>query len=212
MTGCTRPLAGALDLVIPFVSTDETRPHLVRPARYAGHVVATDGHTMGVARYDGEGSDPARELDKSAYTPPPWDVVLPRDLKCVGEVTRSSLVSFAHFPAKWNTFVTLGNRTALINAIIPARTGKHGKVLAPKVVMVTRSPLEGFELTLKKEVGADVGYFWRCFELATMGRMPACYVHIDGPLDPIVFAPDVCSTKDDLFMQGSFAIMMPVRL
>lgn len=206
-----RTLSSAVDLVAPFASTDETRPHLCKPARHAGHVVATDGHTMGVARFDGEGHDLVRTNPGSEG--PPWQQVTPAAPVCVGKITRSAIEPLRHFPAKWLVIVTLApDGHAHFEAVIPARTGKHGKVRGLKVVVVKRSALDGFEnLRVAQPIGVNAAYLVRCFDLATMGVMPSCYVHATGALDPLVLAPEMCTTRDALIACPQFAITMGVH-
>ena len=207
-----RNLDAAIEIVSPFVSTDETRPNLRKPARHAGHVVGTDGHTLAAARFDGEGYDLVRTIPGSEG--PPWTYVIPAAPRYVGEITRSAVEPLRHFPAKWLTVLTLDvHGTAFIQAAIPQRISARGKVLAPRIVTVKRSAVDGFEaLIVAEPVGVDVDYFVRCFDLATLGYAPSCYVHAAGPLDALVFAPEPCDTRDKLIACAQFAVTMPVRL
>lgn len=209
-----RNLSAALDLVEPFASTDQTRLHMVKPARHAGHVVATDGHTLAAARYDGEGTAPTRTLDTSHGPPPPWTAIIPAAPKAIGEICKSDVEAFFHYPAKWWVCATIGVDGAItVEAKIPERIHqKTKKVLASSVCMVPRVVVARTNLRPKEPISLDASYVARCFELATMGVQPSCYIMAAGPLDPVVFAPDTAPARDGLIALDRFAIMMPMRM
>lgn len=207
-------LAEALDLVEPFVSTDDTRPHLCKPARHSRHVVATDGHTMGVVRFEErEPDDRQRCLDMTQHNAPSWEYAVPSDLKCIGEITRADVEPLRHFPTRWVTAATIAvGGDLFVEACVPPRTGKHGKVLRPRIVTVPRVKLCETALRPKELISLNAGYLARCFDLATLGFLPSCHLYADGPLDPFVFAPDTADSKKKLLELPRFAVMMGVRL
>ncbi len=208
-----RNLSAALDLVEPFVSVDPARLAMHKPARYTMHVVASDGHTLAAARYDGQGTAPSRELNQEHGAPPPWEAILPKTLKCIGELNRSDIEAFSHYPAKWWVGATLEvDGSIFIEAKIPAKTGKHGKVLRPSVCMIPRVKIAETALRPEAPIGLDPAYVARCFEAATMGVLPACYVMASGQLDPVVFACDAPATDAELKTLPQFALMMPMRI
>jgi hypothetical protein len=208
--------AQAISEVLPFASTDEARTHMHCPAVHADHVVATDGHTMGVCRYDGVRQDDPRAHDskKALRDPPPWTGVLPAALKHAGELAAPERLG--HMPAKWVVRVTFRpNGSATLSAEIPARTGARGKVLRQKIVMVHGDRLDGFEGVRPREaIGVDGHYLERAVAFVGRGMFRTVQVYTAGPLDPIILVGGVASlkTRDDLIACDRFAIVMPMRI
>lgn len=211
----TRTLSDAIDLVLPFVSRDKAREHLTRPARHVGRVVATDGHTLAVARFGDDAHDLVRTwVGTSANgTPVPrYEYVIPNALKFFGEWDPARTPELAQYPAKWSVCVSLGAPEATVQAWIPERRhARSGKVLAPKIDMIHKQPFPGLHgLRADEPVYVNAPYLLRVASFFWQ-RGPIC-VHGNGPLDPLVFAPTTCTTKDELMACDRFAIVMPMRM
>lgn len=207
----TRTFKDALALVAPFVSTDPDRPDKHTPAARGGHVVATDGHTLAAARFDGAVPDTTVNDPERASR---WLKACPDRLACVGECGVPERL--AHYPVSWDVLVTLSpSGVPNVAAHIPARTHKRsGKALRPRVQMVDPQPIDSLEsVRPRKAIGVDGHYLARALRLVTLGvGVGGVYVHADGPLDPLVFAPVQCATVADLLACDRFAIVMPMRL
>lgn len=215
-----RNLSAAINLVEPFVSVDPSRLNMVKPARHAWHVVATDGHTLAVARYDGEGTAPSRTLDTSHGPPPPWEQIIPAASKEIGELNRIDVAAFAHYPLKWCVCAAIGvDGTITVEANIPARVHKKTKkIISDSICMIPRTVIARTGLRPNAPISLDGHYIARCVEAATMGVQPSCYIMAAGPLDPVVFAPDTGDSRGGVLSRKGligldrFAIMMPMRM
>lgn len=212
-------LAEAIALVTPFVSTDETRLHLTRPARHPMHVVGTDGHTLACVRTDDPNeNDIVRTwvgTDANGTPVPRFEYVVPAAPKCFGLWNPALATTLPHYPTKWITCVRFGgspdSAAATAEAWLPARMGARGKVLRPKVHMIREQAIDGFdEIRAPERIGVDAGYLVRVADL--FDNLPV-YVYGNGPLDPLVFckSSEIKSAKDLLAGPG-FAIVMPIRI
>jgi len=212
-----RTLVDAIDLVTPFTSNDETRPHLCKPARWPAHVVATDGHTLAAARYDDEtpsAATLARVLDcKGDVAVPPWRHVVPQRPTLSGEWLPNGTPQLPFFPAAWVVGIEIGGaEPATMTGYVPARTGKHGKVLRPTIKMFDKQPIPGFEdLRVPFRVALNAFYLHRIVEL--FRPMFPIFVHA-GPdaLSPVTFANDTSTKKDITEVANLIAVIMPMRI
>jgi plasmid stability protein len=204
-----RTLAAAIDLVLPFASADPTRLAMHKPARHATHIVATDGHTLACARFDGQEHDLVRTIPGSEG--PPYVQVLPAALRLLGLWDPARTPQLAHYPAKWSVCVRLEGERATVEAKLPARTGRHGKVLRDAIPMIARQALAGFEeVRTTSAIGVDAAYLLRAAEFMGHGEIA---IYGAGALDPLVFAHDsTLHTRADLLAANRFAIVMPMRI
>jgi hypothetical protein len=172
---------------------------------------------MAVVRFDGQGNDLARTwVDQSdtGVPVPRWDIVTPAAPTLFGLWNPASTPQLAHYPKAWTVCVQFGGgfgTTATIEALLPARTGRHGKVLRPSVKMVLPQAIDGFEeINPEKRIGVCGAYLARVAEF--FDGLPA-YVYGNGPLDPLVFCKSSeIHTKADLIAGPGFAIVMPMRV
>ena len=205
-------LREAIDLTLPFVSKDETRPHLTRPARHAGHVVATDGHTLAAVRYDGNGSDRARTWEPGDCAVPPWEYVTPAAPRFRGtwDTRAFSCAALDAVPKSWNAHVSFAYGKATLTAGLSRKVSRiNCRELRPAVPMIVGLPLAGFDLP-DLEVTIALPYLLRARDLVDA---PVVSVYADGPLDPVVFAASgAACTKADLMALDRFAIVMPMRV
>lgn len=213
-----RTLADAIDLVLPFASNDDTRPHLCKPARWPAHVVATDGHTLAAVRYDDEtpsAATLARVLDcKGDVAVPPWRHVVPQRPTLSGEWLPLGTPQLPFFPASWIVGVEIGGeQPATMTGYIPARTGKRAKVLRPKIDMFKAQPIPGFEeLRIPFRVALNAGYLHRVVEFFAPTHGPI-FVHAGpDPLSPVTFANDTSTKKDITEVAHLVAVVMPMRM
>lgn len=217
MNGLT--LARATDLVAPFVSTDETRPHLCKAARYTERVVGTDGHTLATVRFvDAPNSADtlARTYGPGEAAVPPYEYVIPAGPKCFGMWNPASTPELAHYPSKWNVFVQFGGGRGTeptVEAYLPAKTGRHGKVLRPAINMIRAQAIDGLDEIgdgAPERIGVAACYLLRVAEFFSHGPV---HVYGNGPLDPLVFtAESVTPSKASFLALPGFAIVMPMRV
>lgn len=212
-------LSEAIDLVMPFVSTDETRLHLTRPARHPMHVVGTDGHTLACVRTDDPNeNDLVRTWvgsDSNGMPVPRLELVVPAAPKRFGLWNPASTPTLAHYPAKWSTCVRFGGgrgTSPTVEAWLPARTSAHGKMLRPKITMIREQAIDGLDEIAKhvpKRIGVAGCYLLR----AARFFVGPVYVYGNGPLDPLVFTAEALTPSKAAFLAcPGFAIVMPMRI
>lgn len=213
-----RTLAEAIDLVLPFVSDDQARPHLCKPARWPEHVVATDGHTMAVIRYM-DASPSARTLARTISkdtpndpAPPPFEFVIPSAPRFAGWWVHAHTPQVDFIPNAWDGWVEITRDKTTLQAAVPARTGKHGKLLRQGYVMVRDLELRGFdEMDVPEPVGINASYLTRARDFIEHPHHVALY--IQAPREPIVFTlshdPSAVKSSKDLLALDRFAIVMP---
>jgi hypothetical protein len=204
----------AVEHVAPFVSTDPDRPALNRPWKHHTTIVGCNGHTLAAARFDGEGED--TRLASEGEPVPPYVQVLPTALAFVGEVAADAIERFRHYPSKWLVSVTIDRGGVWARAEIPARVhAKSKKVLRPAVCMIDRDAVDGFQGVMVWEPIAMNGHYLGdavAMVAGVTGLAFVCMHTTGGPLDPVIFTPRQCATRDDLMGCEAFALVMPMRL
>jgi hypothetical protein len=194
-------LATARNLVEPFVSEDETRPHLCAPfgtrARDRLWLAGTDGHRAALVLCE----DAEKEMREGT---PQVRHVIPETAELVGSLCYRDLEAARMIPRKWNAYVTIHKNGATLTASANKGSGKK----ATSVRLFDGAPVPWkLELgEIKEPTGIAICYLLDAIDF--VGTAAIDVWRERDPLAPWMFLPPGATLETT----GRIALVMPVRL